>query len=103
VAAAVAAGLVVGKPLGVVLFSLASVRAGLTRLPRGVDRKVLVGAGCLAGIGFTMSLFIAGLALRGPPLDAAKLGILGGSTVSAANGANDSCWSRPSICCRTRC
>jgi NhaA family Na+:H+ antiporter len=87
VAVAVAAGLVVGKPVGIVLFSLASVKAGLTHLPRGVSTRILVGAGCLAGIGFTMSLFIASLALRGVQLDEAKIGILGGSAVSAAAGS----------------
>jgi NhaA family Na+:H+ antiporter len=88
IALAVVAGLVVGKPLGIVLFSWASVRAGLTRLPEGVSWKVMVGAGCLGGIGFTMSLFIAGLAFPGEPglLDDAKIGILTGSAVSAALG-----------------
>jgi len=43
-----------------------------------VNLKVLVGAGCLAGIGFTMSLFIAGLAFQGAHLDEAKVGILVG-------------------------
>jgi len=57
VAIAVAAGLVLGKPLGIVLFALASVRLGWARLPEGVDRKVMLGAGCLGGIGFTIQLF----------------------------------------------
>ena len=48
--------------------------------------KVLVGAGCLAGIGFTMSLFIAGLALQDPHLHEAKIGILVGSAISAVLG-----------------
>src|SRR5262249_16039897 len=56
VALAVVAGLVLCKPLGIVLFSWASVRLGVTRLPEGVGWKVLIGAGCLGGIGFTMSL-----------------------------------------------
>lgn len=86
VSLAVAAGLVVGKPVGIVLFSLASVRAGLTRLPAGVNWKVMLGAGCLGGIGFTMSLFIAGLAFDGPLRDEAKIGILFGSAISAAAG-----------------
>jgi NhaA family Na+:H+ antiporter len=86
VALAVAAGLVLGKPLGIFLWSWLSVRAGLTRLPEGVNARVLLGAGCLAGIGFTMSLFIAGLALHGPALEAAKVGILAGSAVSATLG-----------------
>jgi NhaA family Na+:H+ antiporter len=83
---AVALGLVLGKPIGIVLFSWVSVKAGIARLPSGINGKVLVGAGCLAGIGFTMSLFIAGLALEGVHLDQAKVGILGGSTVSALLG-----------------
>jgi NhaA family Na+:H+ antiporter len=86
VALAVTAGLVLGKPLGIVLFSYASVRMGLTRLPEGLDWKILLGAGCLGGIGFTMSLFIAGLALKGALLEQAKIGILAGSTLSATLG-----------------
>jgi len=86
VALAVAAGLILGKPLGIVLFSWASVRLGATRLPEGVNWKMMVGAGCLGGIGFTMSLFIAGLGLEGTLLDEAKIGILTGSAVSAALG-----------------
>ncbi|MBV9879542.1 MAG: Na+/H+ antiporter NhaA, partial [Gemmatirosa sp.] len=87
VALAVAAGLVLGKPLGIVLFSWASVRAGLTRLPEGVGWKVMAGAGCLGGIGFTMSLFIAGLAFADPALlDTAKLAIFGASACAGAVG-----------------
>ncbi|MEX2174018.1 MAG: Na+/H+ antiporter NhaA [Pirellulaceae bacterium] len=86
VAWAVAAGLVIGKPVGIVLLSWLAVRVGIARLPVGVTWKTMVGAGCLAGIGFTMSLFIAGLALDGTLLDAAKVGTLAGSTVSAALG-----------------
>jgi NhaA family Na+:H+ antiporter len=86
VAWAVAAGLVLGKPVGIVLFSWVAVRLGFARLPSGVNWRVMVGAGCLAGIGFTMSLFIAGLALEGDLLDAAKVGTLAGSTTSALLG-----------------
>jgi NhaA family Na+:H+ antiporter len=86
VALAVAAGLVVGKPLGVLLFSWIAVRAGLARLPEGIQWKDMVGAGCLAGIGFTMSLFIAGLALKEDLLDEAKIGTLTGSAISALLG-----------------
>jgi len=86
VAMAVAAGLVVGKPVGVVLFSWVAVRLGLAALPEGVGWGVLAGGGLLAGIGFTMALFIAGLALDGPTLDAAKVGILGASAVAAILG-----------------
>jgi NhaA family Na+:H+ antiporter len=87
VAIAVAAGLILGKPLGIVLFSWAAVRLGLARLPDGVNWRVLCGGGCLAGIGFTMSLFIAGLALQSPLLEAGKIGTLAGSTVSAILGS----------------
>jgi NhaA family Na+:H+ antiporter len=87
IAIAVALGLVLGKPLGIVLFSLAAVRLGLARMPAGVDAKVLLGGGAAAGIGFTMSIFIAGLAFQGAWLDEAKLGILGGSIISAGAGA----------------
>jgi NhaA family Na+:H+ antiporter len=86
VAIAVAAGLVVGKPLGIVLLSWLAVRAGWASLPSGINWRAMVGAGCLAGIGFTMSLFIAALALSGELLDAAKIGILAGSAVSAVVG-----------------
>jgi NhaA family Na+:H+ antiporter len=86
VALAVAAGLVLGKPSGIVLFSYASVRMGWARLPEGVDWRMMLGAGCLGGIGFTMALFIAGLALEGALLEQAKIGILAGSTVSAILG-----------------
>jgi NhaA family Na+:H+ antiporter len=88
-ALAVAAGLVLGKPIGIMLFSWLAVSLGLARLPDGVNWKVLLGAGCLAGIGFTMSLFIAGLAFQGPmlgALPAGKVGILTGSALSAVLG-----------------
>jgi len=64
-ALAVASGLVVGKPVGIVVFAWIAVRAGLARLPAGVGWGAVAAGGALAGIGFTMSLFIAGLAL--PP------------------------------------
>lgn len=86
VALAVAAGLVVGKPTGILLLSWLGTTLGLARLPAGVNWRLLFGAGCLAGIGFTMSLFIAGLALDDALLDAGKIGTLLGSTVSAVLG-----------------
>lgn len=86
IAWAVAAGLVIGKPLGITFFAWLAVRSGAAQLPAGVTWRSLFGAGCLGGIGFTMSLFIAGLALEGTPLDAGKIGILAGSTVSALLG-----------------
>jgi NhaA family Na+:H+ antiporter len=62
----------------------------LARLPSGVNWRLLLGASCLGGIGFTMSLFVAGLAFPPPEsrhLDAAKVGTLAGSALSAALGA----------------
>lgn len=86
VSIAVGVALVVGKPLGIVGFSWFAVRLGLARLPSGVNWSSLCGAGCLAGIGFTMSLFIAGLALQGEMLAAGKTGTLFGSAISAVLG-----------------
>jgi len=86
VALAVAAGLVIGKPVGIVVFSWLAVRLGVASLPPGVGWGVLAAAGALAGIGFTVALFIAGLALEAPSLDAAKLGTLAGSALSGALG-----------------
>jgi NhaA family Na+:H+ antiporter len=86
IALAVAAGLTLGKPLGIMTFSWLAVRAGWASLPAGVNWLVMLGAGCLAGIGFTMSLFIAALALDGGLLDAGKIGILASSAVSAIVG-----------------
>src|SRR4029077_216342 len=57
VAPAVPAGLVVGKPVGILLFSWLAVRAGVARLPDAVGWRAVAGGGCLAGIGFTMALF----------------------------------------------
>jgi len=86
VAWAVTAGLVLGKPSGILAFSAAAIWLGVARLPAGVDWRIMFGAGCLAGVGFTMSLFIAGLALPEELLDAGKVGILVGSMASAAAG-----------------
>jgi NhaA family Na+:H+ antiporter len=86
VSIAVAGGLVIGKPVGIVLFSAIAVHLGWGTLPAGVTWKVIIGAGCLGGIGFTMSLFIASLALGTELLDAGKLGTLFGSTISALLG-----------------
>jgi NhaA family Na+:H+ antiporter len=83
---AVAAGLVLGKPLGIVAACFACVRLGLARLPTGVHWRHVVAGGCLGGIGFTMALFIAGLALEAELLDAAKVGILSGSALAALLG-----------------
>ncbi|WP_153556265.1 Na+/H+ antiporter NhaA [Roseimaritima sediminicola] len=86
VAAAVMLGLVVGKPLGIVLFSWVVIRMGLARLPRGLSWPMLISGSFLAGIGFTMALFIDGLAFRGQSMDTAKVGVLIGSALSAILG-----------------
>ena len=80
-------GLVVGKPLGITLMAWLAVRSGHGSLPEGVTWMHVVGAGCLAGIGFTMSLFITELAFVEPPLvQSAKIGILAASALSAIFG-----------------
>ena len=87
VALATALGLILGKPAGIFLFSFLAVKLGMTRLPEGVNWGAVLGGGFLAGIGFTMALFISGLALSGPLLDAAKVGVMAGSAICAAAGA----------------
>jgi len=82
----IALGLLVGKPLGITLFSWLAVRLGLAQLPQGINFVHIVGVGFLAGIGFTMALFIGGLAFRGDELNYAKLGILSGSALAGAIG-----------------
>lgn len=80
-------GLVLGKPLGLLTTTWLLVRLGVARLPAGVRWRQMAGAGCLAGLGFTMSLFIAALGLRDPALlEAAKLGILGASLLAGVLG-----------------
>ena len=80
-------GLALGKPVGVTLFAWLVIRAGVADRPTDTSWRMLHGAGWLAGIGFTMSLFIAGLAFEGTPLlTEAKLGILAASLVAGAVG-----------------
>lgn len=89
----VATGLVVGKFVGVTTFCWLAVRLGWARLPEGVEWKHVGGAGFLAGIGFTMSLFIGQLAFRDPQfIEEAKLGILLASAASAALGLSWLLW-----------
>jgi NhaA family Na+:H+ antiporter len=81
------AGLVVGKPLGIFVMSWLAVKSGRGALPEGVAWPHLFGAAALAGIGFTMSLFISDLAFDDELLTAtAKVGILAASIVSALVG-----------------
>jgi len=86
VVSAVLAGLVIGKPLGILLFSWIALRLGIATLPADLSWGMLAGGGCLAGIGFTMAMFIAGLALDGGTLDAAKIGVLAASVLAALLG-----------------
>jgi NhaA family Na+:H+ antiporter len=83
----VALGLLLGKPLGITLFSFLAVKTGLASLPRGVTWSHIAGAGILGGIGFTMSIFVMGLSFDDTlMMDRAKLGILAGSLASAVLG-----------------
>jgi NhaA family Na+:H+ antiporter len=85
----IAAGLFLGKQVGVFLFSWLGVRLGLARLPEGVAWKHLYGVAILCGVGFTMSLFISSLAFEpgslGQSIDE-RIGILTGSFLSAVVG-----------------
>lgn len=81
-------GLVVGKPLGVWLFAWAGVRLRIAELPKGMNLFHVAAVGCLAGIGFTMSLFIATLAFEEVVLvETAKTAVLAGSLLSTLTGS----------------
>lgn len=82
----VALGLLIGKPLGISLFAWLALRLELAQLPQGINFIHIMGVGFLAGIGFTMALFIAGLAFSGDKLNYAKLGILSGSVLAGVIG-----------------
>ncbi|MGZ8710314.1 MAG: Na+/H+ antiporter NhaA [Thermoanaerobaculia bacterium] len=85
--AAIAAGLVIGKPVGLVAASALAVRLGIAEKPAAYSWRQLAGAGALAGIGFTMSLFIAGEAFPAPPdFAAAKIAVFTASLLSAVIG-----------------
>ena len=87
VALGILLGLVLGKQIGVTLFSWLAVRSGLAELPEGIGWRHVYGVGWLAGIGFTMSLFISDLAFSdGALVDTAKLGILAASLISGVVG-----------------
>jgi Na+:H+ antiporter, NhaA family len=83
IAFGVMAGLVIGKPVGIAAAALVAVKSGLAKLPDDLGWASLLGYACLAGIGFTMSLFIAMLAFDdAASLGAAKTGILAGSLLA---------------------
>jgi NhaA family Na+:H+ antiporter len=80
-------GLLLGKPLGVLSACWLSLRLGVARLPAGVGWRDLGVLGVVAGVGFTMSLFVAQLAfVDAEHLSAAKLGVLSGSAAAALLG-----------------
>ena len=80
-------GLLLGKPLGILGACWLAQATGIARLPEGVPLTALLGVGFLAGIGFTMALFIGALAFGdGPVLDQAKLGVLLASLLAALAG-----------------
>lgn len=80
-------GLVIGKPLGIFIFSYAAIKIGFGLLPEDLNWRMIFGAACLAGIGFTMSIFITNLAFSEiESVDASKLSIIIASTISAVLG-----------------
>jgi NhaA family Na+:H+ antiporter len=91
-AAAVFVGFVLGKPLGVFLFSYLAVQIGLAVRPPTVSWTLLAAGGLLTGIGFTMALFIGELAFDPDLLNSAKLGIFGASLVAGAAGVLALMW-----------
>jgi NhaA family Na+:H+ antiporter len=89
-----ALGLLLGKPLGVLGFSWLAVRLGIAALPEGVTWPMILGAGFLGAIGFTMSLFVATLAFEGSTtlLNQAKIGVLSASLTAALLGIGFLSW-----------
>ena len=83
----IALGLLIGKQIGIVGMAWIGVKAGFASLPDGVGWRKIHGLSLLAAIGFTMSLFIGGLAFDDPSqVDAVKIGVLGGSLIAALTG-----------------
>ena len=83
---AVGLGLVFDKPIGIFLISYLLVKFKVAQLPLHVNWPMILGAGCLAGIGITMSLFIALLSLDGELLNVAKSGIIIGTFINPCLG-----------------
>lgn len=90
--AAIVASFVLGKPLGVLTVSWLAVRAGAAAKPRGLTWPLIAGGALLTGIGFTMALFIAGLAFTAAQFDVARVGILLASIISALAGLGTLFW-----------
>jgi NhaA family Na+:H+ antiporter len=88
-------GFALGKPIGVLIFSWLAVRSGIATRPTDLSWRLLAGGGLLAGIGFTMALFIANLAFNQSLIDSAKLGIFLASVFSAVAGVALLMWLSP--------
>ena len=89
VSTAVAVGLLVGKFLGILVFTWAAIKFGVARMPEGMNWKNLTGVSLLGGIGFTVSLFIANLSFaecHPELLNQAKFGVLLGTVLSGFLG-----------------
>ena len=83
----VAAGLLIGNPLGVLGMTWLAVRLGIGQLPSGVAWRHVLGAGFLAGIGFTVAIFVSGIAFDDPAVvDQAKMGVFAASLVAGVTG-----------------
>lgn len=95
VTVAVFVGFALGKPVGILTFSWLAVRSGIAVRPPSLSWGTLGAGGMLAGIGFTMALFIANLAFGPSLINAAKLGILSASAFSAVVGIALLAWLSP--------
>jgi NhaA family Na+:H+ antiporter len=81
-------GLLLGKPIGIVGFTLLGVSLGIAKLPAEINKRKLVGIGMLAGIGFTMSIFISNLAFDSNDqlIQSSKVAVLIASLIAAVTG-----------------
>ena len=96
------AGLVLGKPLGILLFSLIAVRMGICKIPRDLNLCHLIGGGVLAGIGFTISIFIADIAFaEGILITNSKVAILTASSIAGVAGFLFLSVTAKTPCCRS--
>ncbi|MEO9819703.1 MAG: Na+/H+ antiporter NhaA [Paracoccaceae bacterium] len=83
----IAAGLIIGKQVGVFGLAMLMIKTGLAKMPHGANVLHIYGIACLAGVGFTMSLFIGGLSYGDPTMmNDVRLGVLSGSIVSGIAG-----------------
>lgn len=83
----VSMGLFIGKPVGIVLACILAVKFKIAQLPSAISWRHVIAAGCLGGIGFTMALFISGLAFAGQPIEVfSKMGIITASILASLAG-----------------